>query len=355
MPSRTQSRARGQSEAPEQRGVALVDPKEQSRKLISALDERRDQMAQFLASDPKVVDRFMSVAVDAITRSNDLLTADLFSLVASVRHAAIMGLEPTSVMGEGAIVAYRDRESGKKLAQFQPMVRGLRKLAMNSGAVSAIGVDVVREKDEFEFMSGSEPKIVHRPHIPGFGNEDTDSGSVVGAYAYARLVTGELVPLFMSSAEIQKRRRVAKTDSIWNAWPEEMAKKTVLRRLLVEKVPLSFRATNALALSDAIESKEGEPERVESTIASRTATRLLGSVDDTEQNDPGAPSGAPVAADASAPADGAPDGSTGVTDDEGEAREVCGKPGPMAEGQTCIEAPGHPDPRHSDKDGNSWL
>lgn len=245
MPRRTQT----------QSAVVPFDPKARAKEISTLIEARRDQIASFLQADDATYERFVSVALDAITKDTNVLSADPFSIVQSIRHAAIMGLEPTSVMGEGAIVVYRDSDAGKKLAQFQPMVRGLAKLARNSGEVAAIGVDVVHEKDVFEYRSGSDPAIVHEPYI-----EDDDPGAVKGAYAFAKLRSGELIPLYMTSAQILKRRNVSKSfrhsgeASIWGQWPEEMMKKTVLRRLLVEKVPLSFRAQKALALDAEIDS-----------------------------------------------------------------------------------------------------
>lgn len=288
MPSRTQERAKSapvRSSEEQTNAVVVFDAKAKTAQLTSILEERRPQIEAMLAADPETAQRFLTVAVDAIVRDRNLLEADLFSLVASVRHAAVMGLEPTSVMGEGAIVVYRDKDQGgKRIAQFQPMVRGLAKLARNSGQVAAIGVDVVRQGDEFDYRSGSNPEILHRPKLERTADEPSD---VIGAYAYARLTSGELVPMFMSTAEILKRRNVSKSyrssgeKSIWGQWPEEMMKKTVLRRLLVEKVPLSFRAQRALALDAEIDSVDGKPEKAESVpLPSRTAARLSAHVDE---------------------------------------------------------------------------
>lgn len=373
MAGRTRARTQStHSGASEQASTAIVpfDAKAASEKLVTALEARRDQIVSFLGNDPKYAQRFLSVATDAIVRDRNLLSADLFSLVAAVRHAAIMGLEPTSVMGEGAIVVYRDNDQGgKRIAQFQPMVRGLAKLARNSGQVAAIGVDVRHEKDEFEFESGSNPRILHRPHIDG------DPGAMLGAYAYVRLTSGELVPLYMSVAEIEKRRKVSKSwqqsgeKSIWGSWPEEMAKKTVLRRLLVEKVPLSFEAVRALALDAEIDKPGGDPEHVEATVsASRTVARLTAHLDvDEPEPLPDDTAGRKAVWDAANAEDAAqaaqkasPEPGTveGVAKDVGPAAgrpepSVCGKPG-MREGVACESAKGHPGPHHS-KAAGEWL
>jgi recombination protein RecT len=361
MPSRTQSRTRRapRQETNEESAVIVFTPEVRKKKaedLVSALAARQDQIIAFLGSDQKTSERFLTVAIDSIVRDPNVLQADLLSLVASVRHAAIMGLEPSSVMGEGAIVVYRDNDQGgKKIAQFQPMVRGLQKLARNSGEIRSIGVDVVRKNDHFVYRSGSDPIIEHEPYIKGFTGDD-DPGDVIGAYAFVKLASGELVPLFMSTAEINKRRQVSKSfqnsgeRSIWGQWPEEMMKKTVLRRLLMERVPLSPRAQTALALDAEIDSKEGDPEKVEAraAIGNRTRDRLAAGImgDLTPEGDADKPPESPengsgpaeppeAAPTADPPADGAQEPST-----EGTTREICGKPG-LQEGVFCTEPPKH--------------
>lgn len=358
-PNRTRARQQSGQQArssEEQRSAVVVfDQKAASEKLVAALEQRRPQIESMLAADPDTAQRFLTVATDAIVRDRNLLEADLFSLVASVRHAAIMGLEPTSVMGEGAIVVYRDNDQGgKKIAQFQPMVRGLSKLARNSGEVAAIGVDVVREHDEFELRSGTDPGIVHRPKVDGSG------GSMIGAYAYAKLRSGEIAMLYMTTAEIHKRRSVSKQfrssgdNSIWGTWPEEMAKKTVLRRLLVEKVPLSFRAQRALALEAEIDSPGGDPSKVESVpLPGRTAARLMAHVDEPENASQPAQDGSGAAEEVEGVSKDATDdkGALGASG-AGDPDPVCGKPG-MREGATCQKPPKH-EPPHGDEHGE-WL
>lgn len=358
MPSRTQTRARGPrtDHDTEDRSLVVFDPKEKAQKLVAALDERRDQIGSFLASDPKLQDRFLNVAIDAIVRDQNLLSADLLSLVASVRHAAIMGLEPTSVMGEGAIVVYRDSGAGKKIAQFQPMVRGLQKLARNSGEIAAIGVDVVRARDHFRYQSGSDPKIEHEPWITGLSGEE-DPGEVIGAYAYLRLKTGELLPMFMSTAEILKRRAVSKSyrnsgeRSIWGQWPEEMMKKTVLRRLLMERAPLSFRAQRALALDAEIDSVDGDPVKVEAAL-SRTASRALladvGGGDETQHDGSGAAAAGDAGTDTVSDASGAPEGSDAVT--EGQAADA-----PECPAAGCIRDVHADNVSHRNAIGETWF
>jgi recombination protein RecT len=366
MPSsRTAARARAPQKPKEETAIVVFDAaaqKEKAESLINALDARRDQMIAFLGSDEKTAGRFLTVAIDAIVRNPEILQADLLSLVASVRHAAIMGLEPTSIMGEGAIVSYRDSgQGGKKIAQFQPMVRGLQKLARNSGEIMSIGVDIVHRNDHFVYRSGSDPIVDHEPYITGFTGPD-DPGDIVGAYAFVKLRSGELIPMFMSTDDILKRRKFSKSfqnsgeKSIWGQWPEEMMKKTVLRRLLVERVPLSARTATALALDGEIDSTAGDPGKAEARalLGSRTRARLAsGIIDDLGEKAPDAAQDAPQAPEQPEVAVGAATAEE-MAHEPSTAREICGKPG-MSDGVFCTNEP-HKDGLHFSKvTEETWL
>jgi len=192
-------------------------------------------------------------------------------------------------------------------------VTGLSKLARNSGDVTAIGVDVVHEKDHFQFRSGSNPEIIHEPYI-----EDDDPGAVKGAYAFAKLRSGELLPLYMTTAQILKRRGVSKSyrhsgeASIWGQWPEEMMKKTVLRRLLVEKVPLSFRAQKALALDAEIDSIDEKTVRPIPRGRKPSGSRLAARYAEPAENGSGDEPEAGTDVESSPTAIEAPDASAGL-------------------------------------------
>ena len=344
MPPRT---GRRQSPARQEQAVVPFDASARATKISELLDERRDQLAAYLADSPDsdAVARFRQVAFDAIVKDRNLLEADPISLLASIYHAAQMGLEPSSVMGEGAIVVYRDNDqNGKKIAQFQPMVRGLAKLARNSGQVTAIGVDVRHAKDHFVYRSGTDPKIEHEPWI-----DDDDPGDVLGAYAYAKLASGELVALYMSVPELLKRREVSRQwrssgdQSIWGKWPEEMMKKTVLRRLLVEKVPLSFRLAVAVA-ADADDTEKPVVASVQARAPrrSRLAARLVADdagdpIPSTEQAG-NAPAGDP---DPTPPDVAAQAAVSPPSEQRAPELVLCGAPSPYGSDKRCEQPRGH--------------
>lgn len=341
--TRTQERRSSQNtNEQETRAVVVVDAKAQAKEIQHSLEGRREQFVSLLGGDDRLADRFLTVALASIVKSNDLLSADPLSILNSVRDAAMMGLEPAGPLGEGAIVAYRDnQQGGKKIAQFQPMVRGLRKLALQHPDVSVVNVGIRHEKDVFEYREGSDPFIRHEPWI-----DDDDPGAVMGAYAYARL-NGETLVLYMNLAEIRKRQNVARTQKVWQSWPEEMMKKTVLRRLISEKLPMTMK------LGQAISVEEADLDRVSVSAASPAAiaapgsrTRARLSAGDDVENASQTPE------NGSGAAEGSKAESEPAKAEEAASREICGALG-MTEADVCTLDPGH-EPPHEAESGAVW-
>lgn len=262
---------------PEQtRAVVAVSPKERYTGLQQAIERRRQDILHTLPAtiDP---DRFISVALQALTRSPRLLECSPESVIKSLRDAAELGLEPSGLMGSAYLVPYRNSKTGKYEAQLIPGYRGLIDLARRSTEVRTIEAHVVRERDRFEFNYGSAPAIIHVPYInltqEREEHVDEESGEVkygdlltaggfVAAYALARLKSGEVQFEVMDipSIELVRRRSKAADNGPWVTDWHEMARKTVTRRLL-KYLPLSvLELQRALELEDEAEST-AEPER----------------------------------------------------------------------------------------------
>ena len=271
MPSRTESRARNPQTngGNEDRAVVPFDAKARAAEVEVSLMGRRDQFIALLGGDPKLADRFLTVALDTVVRSRDLLEADPLSLLTAIRTAGTLGLEPTGVLGDGAIIARRDRnQGGKKIAAFQPMYRGLMRLARSSGQVASMDAAIVYENDEFEIVRGTEPRITHRPTL------DDDMGGVKGAYAFAKLTSGELVVRYWPVAKLMRHRdRFAKDSKFWAEHPEPMMMKTVVHELM-KYLPLGHTASMAVAADEAVDYGAALP----APVLSRTARRLAASI-----------------------------------------------------------------------------
>lgn len=181
--------------------------------------------AQFLAVLPKhiPVDRFKRTLLTAINNDPDLLNVHRGSLWNAAMKAAQDGLLPDG--RHGAIVKYRDKRKGP-IAQWLPMVAGIRQKVRNSGEVSTWEVHTVHEKDLFDYELGDHPRIVHRPA------RGTERGKIVAAYSIAVLRTGDISREVMWIDEIEAIHALSKAGEggPWKTHYGEMVKKTVAKR-----------------------------------------------------------------------------------------------------------------------------
>lgn len=180
-------------------------------------------------------ERFVRATETAIMRDPELLSCDRKSLFQAVMQCAETGLMPNG--RDAALVRF------KKQVQFIPMIGGILRLMRNTGEVQTLIAEVVCEKDEFFYRLGDDPKI---DHTPAMG----DRGKVTCAYAVLKTKDGGVYREVMSRSEIDKVQRCSRAESgPWKSWYEEMARKTVLRRL-AKKCPLSTDTLMDLASKD---------------------------------------------------------------------------------------------------------
>jgi recombination protein RecT len=251
------------------REVVRFDPKQAYADIEAALREKEDAIVATLGPTiPR--ERFMAVALQAVTRSPRLLECTPASIIKALRDAAELGLEPSGLMGSAYLVPYRNKQSGRYEAQLIPGYRGLIDLARRSGELVTMEAHVVREKDTFEFEFGTMQHLTHRPWLNLTGERETvldentgelgpgrllDAGPYVAFYAFARLTSGETQFDVMTVPEVDaiRRRSKAGDDGPWVTDYVEMGRKTVVKRL-VKFLPLSATdLTRALEIEDAAE------------------------------------------------------------------------------------------------------
>ena len=168
-------------------------------------------------------DRFIRVTLTAIQLQPDLLDCDRKSLLLACLRAANDGLMPDG--REGAFVVFKTKTG--KVAQWLPMYAGLLKKVRNTGELVSISANVVYERDHFDYELGDEERIVHKPAIG-------DRGKPIAAYAIAKLKSGGIEREVMDASAIRQVQAVSRAtsdDGPWAKWPDEMARKTVIRRL----------------------------------------------------------------------------------------------------------------------------
>jgi recombination protein RecT len=182
--------------------------------------------SEFKAALPAAipVERFIRTAVTAVQMDPNLLTADRRSLYGACMKAAQDGLQLDG--REAALVIFKDRRSGNSKVQYMPMVGGILKKIRNSGEISTITSHVVYSGDEFEYELGDDERIYHKPAME-------DRGQPIAVYAIAKAKDGGTYREVMSVAEVRKVQNVSRSrdSGPWTTWWDEMARKTVVRRL----------------------------------------------------------------------------------------------------------------------------
>jgi recombination protein RecT len=225
-------------------------------------DQLQSMEGQFKAALPAhiPVERFMRVVMTAIQNNPGLLECERRSLWNSAIRAAQDGLLPDG--REGAIVKYAN------IAQWMPMIAGLRKKVRNSGEIATWDAHVVHANDKFQFRLGDDPVILHEPTLD-------EPGTVVAAYSIATLKSGEKTREVMSVAAIEKirSRSKAKNNGPWVTDYEEMCRKTVARRHS-KVLPMSTDLDDLIRRDDDLYDFEGSKEDAQERQPRSLASRL---------------------------------------------------------------------------------
>lgn len=173
-------------------------------------------------------ERFTRMVLSAISVNPKLAACTPKSFLGAMMNAAQLGLEPNSPLGQAYLIPFKNH--GTDEAQFQIGYKGLIDLAYRSGEVESIQAQIVYANDTFECEYGLNPKLVHRP-------AENERGDAVKCYAIFRTKSGGYGFEVMSMDDV--RRHASKYSQSYNSayspWKtnfEEMAKKTVLKKVL---------------------------------------------------------------------------------------------------------------------------
>jgi len=221
--------------------------------LQGLLDKYKNQIAVAL---PKHMtpERMIRVALTAVSQSPKLQECNPLTICGAIVQASILGLEPSSVLGECFLVPFFNKKAGGLEAQLIIGYQGKIKLVANTGQLMGIKAAPVRENDEFEFDDGIEPFVKHKYyHV-------ADRGKVIGFWAGAKLKSGFMSIAYMSVAEAQEHRdkfamtkdRAGHVFGVWADNFEAMALKTVIHKCM-KYIPKSAQAQTAWSLDERAE------------------------------------------------------------------------------------------------------
>jgi recombination protein RecT len=179
---------------------------------------------------PSVItpERFTRMVLSAISVNPQLAKCSPKSFLGAMMSAAQLGLEPNTPLGQAYLIPYYNK--GQLEAQFQIGYKGLLDLAYRSGEVDIIQAHIVYENDTFEVEYGLNPTLKHVP-------ADKDRGEPIKVYAVFKTKSGGYGFEVMSMDDVrrhaEKYSQAYKSGySPWKTNFEEMAKKTVLKKVL---------------------------------------------------------------------------------------------------------------------------
>lgn len=179
---------------------------------------------------PSVItpERFTRMILSAMSVNPKLSQCTPSSFLGAMMSAAQLGLEPNTPLGQAYILPYMNK--GVLEAQFQLGYKGLIDLAYRSGEVEVVQAHIVYENDEFECEYGLDPKLSHKPAA-------SERGNPIKVYAVFKTKSGgygfEVMSMDDVRTHAEKYSKAYSTSfSPWKTNFEEMAKKTVLKKVL---------------------------------------------------------------------------------------------------------------------------
>jgi len=226
--------------------------------------------SQLAAALPRhmTADRMIRIVTTEIRKNPTLAKCDTQSFVGAVVQCSQLGLEPGSALGHAYLLPFEKRKKDStgnwvtERTDIQLIIgyRGMIDLARRSGQIVSLSARVVREADEFTYEYGLEEKLHHKPG-------DDDSSQITHVYSVAKLKDGGVQFEVMSAKQVNQIASQSKsvkknkdgsidwqnTNSPWATHWEEMAKKTVIRRLF-KYLPVSIEMQKAVILDEKAES-----------------------------------------------------------------------------------------------------
>ena len=197
--------------------------------------------------------RFIQNAMALINEHPDLKKYEQGKLVQGLMKGAYMGLDFFN--GEAHLIPY-----GSEL-RFEPDYSGMQKLVKKYAIrpVKEIYARIVREGDEFS------EEVINNNDVINFKPISFNSGAIKGAFAICIYEDGGAKAETMSIQELDTVKRLSKaqTGTAWKFFPEQMYKKTVIRRLC-KGIPIEFENEKQTAIYNDTETIDTEGRVVES-------------------------------------------------------------------------------------------
>lgn len=221
-PTKTETKA--VAKTPQEKYIALV----KSEKLYQQM------LASIADADPAFVRQCVALTLNAASKNAKLYGCTQQSVMKSMLDCCALGILPNGK--DAHLVPYGTE------CQLLIDYKGMITLAIKSERISKVDAEIFCRNDKFSWRNG---EIDHEI------NWMDDRGEMAGAYAVATMKDGAKVSAVMTKKEIEgiRNRSRSKNNGPWVTDYDEMAKKTVVRRLS-KRLPLSPAAIAAIEYDD---------------------------------------------------------------------------------------------------------
>jgi recombination protein RecT len=210
--------------------------------VMKLLEQMKGEIARCL---PKHLtpERMTRIALTELRKTPKLQECDPLSFIAAIMQASQLGLEP-GILGSCYLIPFNNNSTGKVECTFMPGYRGFLDLARRSGQIVSLVARAVYANDKFSYEFGLKEDLTHKPAM-------TERGELVAVYAVAILKDGGHQFDVMSKKDVDliKNQSKSKNNGPWITHYEEMAKKTVLRKLF-KWLPCSVEMQKAVSLDE---------------------------------------------------------------------------------------------------------
>lgn len=215
-------------------------------------------------------DKFLASLIDLYNDDSYLQECDPKEVAMEALKAATLNLTINKILGYAYIVPFKNK--GKLTPQFQIGYKGYIQMAQRSGQYKALNAGILYEGMEVkrDFLRGTF-EIIGEPK----------SDKVIGYFAYFQLLNGYEKALYMSNEDITNHAKrysqgYGSEYSPWKKQFDEMAQKTVIKRLLSKYGVLTTEFQDAI--------KEEEDREVLRATANNAMLEMAGQEEIIEVN-----------------------------------------------------------------------
>jgi len=227
---------------------------------------------------------FSNSIINVVRQNQQLQQADPNSIISAAMIAATLNLPIDPALGQAAIVPYHNSRTGKTVAQFQIMYKGVVQLCIRSGQYETIHCTEVYA-DELESYNPITGEIKFTDPSKWKMRYEKDEENIVGHYARFKLLSGFEKCDYMTKEEVfahakkysksyQYDLRDGKKTSKWSTDWVPMGNKTVLLRLLTKYGIMSIEMQDAIKADYQTDFRDAQ-NAIDDTIEMQTGSVVI--------------------------------------------------------------------------------